>query len=82
MVSRILLLLIIDMLVVGITLNRSSLFAELQRQAKRGILAHTAPADIESDVDGSKTVKETAAPEALDSTSVPNISPIGLASCL
>jgi glucokinase len=82
MVSRILLLLIIDMLVVGITLNRSSLFAELQRQAKRGILAHTAPADIESDVDGPKTVKEPATPEALDSASVPNISPLGLASCL
>ncbi|GAA4033302.1 glucokinase [Actimicrobium antarcticum] len=44
MVSRILLLLLIDMLAVGVSLNRSSPFAELQRQAKRGILNHTAPA--------------------------------------
>ncbi len=41
MVSRILLLLLIDMLAVGVSLNRSSPFAELQRQAKRGILTHT-----------------------------------------
>ena len=46
MVSRILLLLLIDMLAVGVSLNRSSPFAELQRQAKRGILTHTAPAPI------------------------------------
>jgi glucokinase len=43
MVSRILLLLLIDMLAVGVSLNRSSPFAELQRQAKRGILTHIAP---------------------------------------
>lgn len=42
MVSRILLLLLIDVLAVGVSLNRSSPFAELQRQAKRGILAHIA----------------------------------------
>ncbi|MFT5588458.1 MAG: glucokinase [Bradyrhizobium sp.] len=42
MVSRILLLLLIDMLAVGVSLNRTSPFAELQRQAKRGILNHIA----------------------------------------
>jgi glucokinase len=42
MVSRILLLLLVDVLAVGVSLNRSSPFAELQRQAKRGILAHIA----------------------------------------
>lgn len=42
MVSRILLLLLVDMLAVGVSLNRSSPFAELQRQAKRGILTHIA----------------------------------------
>lgn len=42
MVSRILLLLLIDMLTVGVSLNRTSPFAELQRQAKRGILTHIA----------------------------------------
>jgi glucokinase len=42
MVSRILLLLLIDVLAVGVSLNRSSPFAELQRQAKRGILTHIA----------------------------------------
>jgi glucokinase len=48
MVSRILMLLLIDMLVVGVSLNRSSPFAELQRQAKRGILAHVAPPHADS----------------------------------
>lgn len=43
MVSRILFLVMIDMLAVGVSLNRSSPFAELQRQAKRGILTHIAP---------------------------------------
>ena len=42
MVSRILLLVLIDMLAVGVSLNRTSPFAELQRQAKRGILNHIA----------------------------------------
>lgn len=42
MLSRILLLLLVDMLAVGVSLNRSSMFAELQRQARRGILAHVA----------------------------------------
>ncbi len=42
MVSRILLLLLIDILAVGVSLNRTSPFAELQRQAKRGILNHIA----------------------------------------
>lgn len=42
MVSRILMLLLVDVLAVGVSLNRSSPFAELQRQAKRGILAHIA----------------------------------------
>lgn len=45
MVSRILMLLLIDVLAVGVSLNRSSPFAELQRQAKRGILAHIAATD-------------------------------------
>ncbi|MEB0137204.1 glucokinase [Actimicrobium sp. CCC2.4] len=50
MVSRILLLLLIDMLAVGVSLNRTSPFAELQRQAKRGILNHIASASgLESD---------------------------------
>lgn len=50
MVSRILLLLLIDMLAVGVSLNRSSPFAERQRQAKRGILNHIAsPTGLESD---------------------------------
>lgn len=44
MVSRILMLLLVDVLAVGVSLNRSSPFAELQRQAKRGILAHIASA--------------------------------------
>ncbi|MDP9109248.1 MAG: glucokinase [Pseudomonadota bacterium] len=44
MVSRILLLLLIDMLAVGVSLNRSSPFAQLQMQAKRGILSHAAAA--------------------------------------
>lgn len=43
MVSRILLLLLVDVLAVGVSLNRSSPFAELQRQARRGILTHVAP---------------------------------------
>ncbi|MDB5776125.1 MAG: glucokinase [Herbaspirillum sp.] len=43
MVSRILLLLLVDVLAVGVSLNRSSPFAELQRQARRGILTHIAP---------------------------------------
>ncbi len=42
MVSRILLLLLIDVLAVGVAMKRSSPFAEMQRQAKRGILAHVA----------------------------------------
>jgi len=42
MVSRILMLLLVDVLAVGVSLRRSSPFAELQRQAKRGILAHIA----------------------------------------
>jgi glucokinase len=41
MVSRILLLVLIDMLAVGVSLSRTSPFAELQRQVKRGILTHT-----------------------------------------
>lgn len=41
MVSRILLLILVDMLAVGVSLKRSSPFCMLQRQAKRGILAHT-----------------------------------------
>ncbi len=41
MVSRILLLLLIDMLVVGVSMKRSSPYAELQRQAKLGVLTHT-----------------------------------------
>ena len=50
MVSRILMLLLVDILAVGVSLNRSSPFAELQRQAKRGILAHIAsPRDTLSD---------------------------------
>src|SRR5450830_1535447 len=50
MVSRILMLLLVDVLAVGVSLNRSSPFAELQRQAKRGILAHIAsPRDTLSD---------------------------------
>ncbi|AMP10724.1 glucokinase [Collimonas arenae] len=48
MVSRILLLLLIDVLAVGVSLNRSSPFAELQRQAKRGILTHIASLHGES----------------------------------
>ena len=40
MISRILLLLLIDVLAVGVSLNRSSPFAELQRRARRGILTH------------------------------------------
>lgn len=40
MVSRLLMLLLIDMLAVGVSLNRSSPFAQLQRQARRGILTH------------------------------------------
>lgn len=58
MISRILLLLLVDMLAVGVSLKRSSPFAELQRQAKRGILTHSgpppsgiAPADDEQDAD-------------------------------
>ncbi|WP_194725928.1 glucokinase [Noviherbaspirillum malthae] len=43
MVSRILLLILVDMLAVGVSLKRSSPFSELQRQAKRGILAHVTP---------------------------------------
>jgi glucokinase len=42
MVSRILMLLLVDVLAVGVSLKRSSPFAELQRQAKRGILTHIA----------------------------------------
>lgn len=42
MVSRILLLLLVDMLVVGVSLKRSSLsYTDLPRQARPGILAHT-----------------------------------------
>ncbi|EGF33556.1 hypothetical protein IMCC9480_3652 [Oxalobacteraceae bacterium IMCC9480] len=38
------------MLAVGVSLNRTSPFAELQRQAKRGILNHIASSnDLESD---------------------------------
>ena len=48
MVSRILLLLLIDVLAVGVSLNRSSPFAELQRQAKRVILTHIASLHGES----------------------------------
>lgn len=48
MVSRILLLMLIDILAVGVSLNRSSPFAELQRQAKRGILTHIASTDYET----------------------------------
>jgi glucokinase len=60
MVSRILLLLLIDMLAVGVSLNRSSPFAELQRQAKRGILTHTAPAPLAgADNDEQEEVPET-----------------------
>lgn len=63
MVSRILLLLLVDMLAVGVSLNRSSPFAELQRQAKRGILNHVgspasglgAAADEEEGVDEAAT---------------------------
>ncbi|WP_292932879.1 glucokinase [Noviherbaspirillum sp.] len=58
MISRILLLLLVDMLAVGVSLKRSSPFAELQRQAKRGILTHSgpppsgiAPSDNEQDAD-------------------------------
>ena len=43
MISRILLLLMVDVFTVGVSLNRSSPFAELQRQAKRGILTHQSP---------------------------------------
>ena len=43
MISRILLLLLVDILAVGVSLNRASPFAELQRQAKRGILTHISP---------------------------------------
>lgn len=42
MLSRILLLLLVDVLAVGVSLNRSGMFAELQRQARRGILTHVA----------------------------------------
>jgi glucokinase len=60
MVSRILLLLLIDMLAVGVSLNRSSPFAELQRQAKRGILTHTAPTPLAgADNDEQEEVPET-----------------------
>lgn len=48
MVSRILLLILVDMLAVGVSLKRSSPFSILQRQAKRGILAHVTPEAIET----------------------------------
>jgi glucokinase len=54
MVSRILLLLLVDMLAVGVSINRSSPFAELQRQVKRGILTHVGPpagSSVEGDED-------------------------------
>jgi glucokinase len=51
MVSRILLLLLVDMLAVGVSLSRSSPFAELQRQAKRGILKHNPSAAPEEDTE-------------------------------
>lgn len=57
MVSRILLLLLVDMLAVGVSLNRSSPFAELQRQAKRGILTHVAPRP-ETKLDGGQDSDE------------------------
>ncbi|HEX7647990.1 MAG TPA: glucokinase [Noviherbaspirillum sp.] len=62
MVSRILLLLLIDMLAVGVSLNRSSPFAELQRQAKRGILTHTAATPLAgADEDEQDEVEEAVA---------------------
>lgn len=44
MVSRILLLLLVDVLAVGVSLKRSSPFAQLQREAKRSILSRVGPA--------------------------------------
>lgn len=60
MVSRILLLLLVDVLAVGVSLNRSSPFAELQRQAKRGILAHIAST---RDMIGDKVAAEEDVPQ-------------------
>jgi glucokinase len=47
MVSRLLLLLLVDILAVGVSLNRSSPFAEMQREARRGILTHGAEEEEE-----------------------------------
>ena len=66
MVSRILLLLLIDVLAVGVSMNRASPFAELQRQAKRGILTHTAA--IQGDGTSDKMAAEEGA-QASPSTS-------------
>ena len=55
-------LLLIDMLAVGVSLNRSSPFAELQRQAKRGILTHTAATPLAgADEDEQDEVEEAVA---------------------
>lgn len=72
MVSRILLLLLVDVLAVGVSLNRSSPFAELQRQAKRGILAHIGST---RDMIGDKiaAVSDAASERELDEGGKPNL---------
>jgi glucokinase len=54
MVSRLLLLLLVDILAVGVSLNRSSPFAELQREARRGILTHGAGEEEDEGDSGSE----------------------------
>lgn len=76
MVSRILFLLLVDMLAVGVSLNRSSPFAEMQRQAKRGILTHIAPVQpnfSEDKDDGAIEGSHAGQGEAGDPAQLPNL---------
>ena len=68
MVSRILLLMLIDMLAVGVSISRDSPFAELRRQARRGVLSHvveegmldSAPAGLREDANSAVAISPVA----------------------